>query len=98
MTGPSFGKFNITFDGPGKHMIEIIDVVPGDMKTPAGYGKGERLGQFMDPSQPTQPSIGRKFRFREWAGSIISREKKIEIDLTKSMTVQARFDVEEPKQ
>ena len=95
--GASFGKFSITFDGPGKHSIEIVDVVPADMKTPAGYGTGERLGQFMDPSQPTKPSGGKKFRFREWAGPARSAEKKIEFDVQQSATLSARFDVEHPK-
>ncbi|MBM3501575.1 MAG: hypothetical protein FJX74_23215, partial [Armatimonadetes bacterium] len=72
--GPDFGRFHIVFDAPGKHTVEIVDVVPADMKTPAGYGSGERLGQFMDPSQPTKPSEGRKFRFREWTGPLASRD------------------------
>jgi hypothetical protein len=59
--GPDFGKFAITFDKPGKHTVEIVDTVPADMKTPKGYGSGERLGQFMDPSNPTKPSSGKKF-------------------------------------
>jgi hypothetical protein len=37
------------------------------MKTPKGYGVGELLGQFMDPSNPAKPSAGKKFLFREWA-------------------------------
>ena len=36
--GPDFGTFSITFDKPGKHVVEVIDVVPADMKTPTGYG------------------------------------------------------------
>lgn len=94
--GPSFGKFGITFDAPGRHTIEIVDVVPADMKTPAGYGTGERLGQFMDPSRPTKPANGRKFRFREWAGPVAGAAKKIEVDVRQSTTVSARFEVQEP--
>lgn len=92
--GANFGKFSITFDGPGRHSIEIVDVVPADMKTPAGYGTGERLGQFMDPSQPTKPSKGKKFRFRDWTGPARSAEKKIEIDIRESTTLNARFEVQ----
>lgn len=95
--GPSFGKFYITFDGPGNHTVEIVDVVPADMKTPAGYGTGERLGQFMDPSQPTQPSGGRKFRFREWGGAAAGREKRVTVDLKTNCTLEALFDLEDAK-
>ncbi len=93
--GPSFGRFSILFDRPGPHQLEIVDVVPADMKTPAGYGSGERLGQFMDPSQPTKPSGGRKFRFREWSGAASGTQTRIELDLNESATLTARFDVEE---
>jgi len=92
--GPAFGKFSITFDKPGRHTIEIVDVIPADMKTPAGYGTGERLGQFMDPSQPTRPSGGRKFRFRQWSGAATGRETRVEVDLSESKTLRAAFDVE----
>jgi hypothetical protein len=94
--GPQFGRFQIAFDAPGKHTVEIVDIVPADMKTPAGYGTGERLGQFMDPSQPTRPSGGRKFHFREWAGAAAGREPRIEVELNESRTLRARFDVQEP--
>ena len=95
--GPNFGKFHITFDGSGKHTLEIVDLVPADMKTPAGYGAGERLGQFMDPSQPTKPSSGKKFRFREWGGGGAGRADRIEVQVKENTTVQAKFDVEEAK-
>ena len=73
-----FGTFSIVFDKPGKHTVEVVDVVPADMKTPAGYGTGQRLGQFMDPSNPTRPSAGRKFRFRGWTGPALeSNEDRI---------------------
>jgi hypothetical protein len=93
--GPSFGKFDIVFDKPGRHTVEIMDVVPADMQTPKGYGSGERLGQFMDPSNPTKPSGGKKFRFREWAG--LGREPRIAVDVSNDMTLTALFDVETPK-
>ncbi|MBI4558804.1 MAG: hypothetical protein HY706_14575 [Candidatus Hydrogenedentes bacterium] len=89
--GPNFGKFHITFVSPGKHTIEIIDVAPADMKTPKGYGSGERLGQFMDPSNPTQPSAGKKFKFREWEG--LGPTPKIEVDVSQDTTVTADFEV-----
>jgi len=95
--GPDFGTFSITFDAPGRHTIEIIDVVPADMKTPAGYGSGERLGQFMDPSQPTAPSGGKKFRFREWVGPVASRDAQFELDVQENTTLTAEFDVEKPQ-
>jgi hypothetical protein len=64
------------------------------MRTPAGYGTGERLGQFMDPSRPTEPSGGKKFRFREWTGPVASRQPRIEVDVSADTTITAQFDVE----
>ncbi len=89
--GPNFGQFSIVFDKPGNHTIEIVDVVPADMKTPKGYGSGERLGQFMDPSNPTKPSEGKKFHFREWQDR--GSSPSIEVDVTKDTTLTALFDV-----
>jgi len=93
--GPMFGKFQIIFDAPGPHTIEIVDVVPADMKTPNGYGGGERLGQFMDPSNPTQASEGKRFRFREWEGR--GNDPRIRLDVLEDTTVSALFDVETGK-
>jgi hypothetical protein len=92
--GPNFGQFSIVFDKPGKHVVEVVDVVPADMKTPAGYGSGQRLGQFMDPSNPTKPSAGRKFRFRAWSGPLASQETKIEIDVAAAARLTAEFEVQ----
>jgi hypothetical protein len=94
--GPDFGTFSITFDGAGRHTVDIVDVVPSDMKTPAGYGSGERLGQFMDPSQPTRPSGGRKFHFRAWAGAVTSTEPSVEVDVSRDQTLTAEFDAQPP--
>ncbi len=91
--GAQFGKFDIVFDKPGKHTIEVVDVVPADMKTPKGYGSGERLGQFMDPSQPTKPSGGKKFGFREWTGPVAAKTPRIEVDIQQDVTLTAHFDV-----
>jgi hypothetical protein len=93
--GPDFGKFHVLFDAPGKHTVEIVDVVPADMKTPKGYGSGERLGQFMDPSNPTEPSAGKKFRFREWQDH--GNVPQIEAEVSQDTTLTAKFDVEEAK-
>ena len=90
--GPDFGKFNIVFDKPGKHTVEIVDVVPADMKTSKGYGSGERLGQFMDPSNPTKPSEGKKFKFREWEG--LGKGTQVSVDVSNDTTITAQFDVE----
>ncbi len=92
--GPQFGRFDIVFDRPGKHTIEIVDIIPADMKTPKGYGSGERLGQFMDPSQPTKPSGGKKFHFRQWSGPLAGKEPKVELDVQQNMTLTAEFDVQ----
>jgi hypothetical protein len=75
-------------------VVEVVDVVPADMKTPAGYGSGERLGQFMDPSNPTKPSAGRKFRFKSWKGPVTSGESKIEVDVSSGTRLTAEFDVQ----
>jgi hypothetical protein len=93
--GPEFGKFQIVFDRPGPHTVEIVDVVPADMKTPAGYGSGERLGQFMDPSQPTRASSGKKFHFREWGGAVSGAEHRVQVEVKENMTLLAKFDVAE---
>ena len=92
--GPNFGTFSIVFDKPGRHTVEIVDKVPADMKTAAGYGSGERLGQFMDPSNPTKPSAGRKFRFKAWSGPVVSSEPKIELDVSATTRLTAEFDVQ----
>lgn len=93
--GPNFGKFTINLDEPGTHVVEIVDVVPHDMKTPAGYGSGERLGQFMDPAQPTKPSRGATYRFRAWSGLVTSDEPTIEVRAEANATLTAHFDREE---
>jgi hypothetical protein len=94
--GPSFGKFDIVFDKPGKHAVEIIDIVPADMKTAKGYGSGERLGQFMDPSNPTRTSDGKKFKFREWKDR--GDAAVVEVEVVADTTLTAEFDVTEGKQ
>ena len=91
--GPSFGKFDILFDTPGKHTIEIVDVVPAPMKTPKGYGSGERLGEFMNPSKPTEPLGNVNFHFREWTGPMAGRDPKLEVQVGQDMTLTANFDV-----
>jgi len=94
MMGPSFGTFAIAFQKPGRHVVEIVDVVPADMKTPTGYGSGERLGKFMDPSNPTKPSQGRKYRFRGWTSSIASQQPRIEVDVSQNTRITAKFEVQ----
>jgi hypothetical protein len=64
------------------------------MKTPAGYGTGERLGQFMDPSNPTKPSEGRKFHFRAWSGPESSEQPRIEVEVSQDTRLTAAFDVQ----
>jgi hypothetical protein len=91
--GPNFGTFSIIFDKPGKHVVELVDVVPAEMKTPAGYGSGERLGQFMDPSNPTKPSDGRKFYFTAWSRPTSSDQPKIELNVSADTRLTATFDV-----
>ncbi len=93
--GPNFGKFDVNFEKPGRHTVEIVDVVPADMKTRAGYSGPERLGQFMDPSQPTRPSGNKKFRFREWSEA--DRDHSVQVDVQRDMTLTARFDIEVKK-
>lgn len=95
--GPDFGKFRVYFDEAGRHTVEIVDVVPSDLKTPAGYGAGERLGQFMDPANPTRPSAGRRYRFRRWSGPVSSPEPVIQVDVPQDTILTAEFDVEEQR-
>jgi hypothetical protein len=93
--GANFGRFEIVFDKPGKHTVEIVDVVPADMKTAKGYGSGERLGQFMDPSNPTRTSDGKKFKFRQWKDR--AETAAIDVEVSADTTVTAQFDVMEGK-
>jgi len=95
VTGPDFGKFHIFFDKPGKHTIELVDVVPNPMKTPAGYSTGERLGQFMDPAQPTKPMGTKKYRFTGWSGMASSSQPSIEIEVKGGEVLYADFVAEE---
>ena len=92
--GPQFGKFSITFDKPGKHTIEIVDKVPAPMKTPAGYATSEKLGQFMNPSQPTKLVGDRKFKFHEWGGAGSGNNAEIQVEVKENTTLAAKFDVE----
>jgi hypothetical protein len=92
--GPNFGKFSITFDKPGVHTIEIVDVVPADLKTPAGYGASKRLGEFMDPARPTQPARDRKFHFHEWAHGASGEQHQIKVEVKQDTAIDAKFDVE----
>ncbi|MCC6442407.1 MAG: hypothetical protein IT210_03005 [Armatimonadetes bacterium] len=94
VTGPDFGKFFINFDRPGKHTIEIVDVVPNPMKTPAGYSGGERLGQFMDPARPTEPMGQKKYRFTGWTGATTASQPKLEIEIKGGETLFANFTEE----
>lgn len=89
--GPQFGTFEIRFDGPGPHTVAVVDTVPADMNTPSGYGSGNRLGTFMDPSNPTQPSEGKKFQFRRWEG--YSSDPGITIEVSQDTCVTAQFDI-----
>jgi hypothetical protein len=65
------------------------------METPAGYGSGQRLGRFMDPSQPLRPSAGRKFHFREWAGAASGTDHQVKLEVKEGTTLTAKFDVKE---
>jgi hypothetical protein len=93
--GPEFGRLQITFEQPGPHAVEIVDAVPADMETPAGYGSSQRLGRFMDPSQPLRPSGGRKFHFREWSGAASGADRQVKLEVKESTTLTAKFDVKE---
>jgi hypothetical protein len=87
----NFGTVPITFDKPGKHVVEVIDVVARDMKTPAGYSSAAILGEAMDPSNPTKPSTG-KFRFRGWKGAVTSKDARIEVDVSGDTKLRAVFE------
>jgi hypothetical protein len=91
LLGPDFGRFDIVFDKPGVHTVEVVDVIPADMKTPTGYSSGQRLGEFMDPSNPTKPSAGRRFRFREWQG--LGAAPRIQVNVEKDTTLTALYDL-----
>ena len=94
--GDRFGRFELTFDQPGRHTVEIVDVMPAEVKIPQGYASGQRLGQMMDPSNPARPSAGRNFRFAGWknAGS----NPRIEINLSRDTTLTAEFVIADKAQ
>ena len=48
----------------------------------------------MDPSNPTKPSKGRKFRFRGWSGPVTSDQSRIEVDVSCDTRVTAEFAVQ----
>jgi hypothetical protein len=84
--------FSVNFDKPGKHVIEVLDVVAADMKTPTGYNATATLGPAMDPSNPTKPSGGRRFRFRGWTGLATSDQPRIEIEVPGDARLTATFE------
>ena len=90
--GYQFGQFDVHFEKPGKHTIEIVDIVPADMKMPAGYGAGEEMNTSVSPANPNAPSDGRKFHFKGWEGR--GANPKIEVDLDKDATLVANFEIE----
>ena len=59
--GPEFGGFSIHFDKPGKHVVEVVDVVPGDLNTRATWASGDPLNKFMNPSNPPSRARGESF-------------------------------------
>jgi hypothetical protein len=48
----------------------------------------------MDPSQPTKPSEGKKFHFREWTGPVASKDATVQLDVNADTTLTAEFDVQ----
>jgi hypothetical protein len=51
----------------------------------------------MDPSNPTKPSAGRKFRFRQWTGTPGAKAARLEIEVPRDTTLTAEFDLQEGK-
>jgi len=70
--GPGIRYFSITFDKPGKHVVEVIDVAAADMKTPAGYGSGETAGPIHGSleSHPAEPRPEVSFPQLDRSGSV----------------------------
>ncbi len=48
----------------------------------------------MDPSNPTKPSAGRKFRFKAWSGPVTSGESKIEVDVSAATRLTGELEVQ----
>jgi hypothetical protein len=90
--GYQFGQVSLHFEKPGKHTIEIVDIVPDEMKMPTGYGSGENMNKSVSPANPNVPSDGRKFHFTGWEGH--GTDPKIEVDLDKDATLVANFEIE----
>jgi len=89
--GEDFGTVAVFFSQPGLHTVELLDMEAREVETPAGYGAPERLGQFMDPANPTRPSRGRKYRFTGWSGAVESRATQIQAQVDGPTTLIANF-------
>jgi Hypothetical glycosyl hydrolase family 15 len=91
--GTTFGTFDIVFETPGKHKIELVDNPAKDLTTTVGYGRSEILGTDMDPANPIEHSGGKKYAFSQWADGLGTLQK-IEVDVPKDTTVTAEFSVQ----
>jgi|GEM_PF-1119599 len=88
--GPQYGRINIRLEKPGKHTIEIVDVIPNALSVPAGYGTEPELAKLMDPADPTRLPNTRTFHFRGWEGR--GNDRKIEVDVTSNTEIIANFE------
>ncbi len=64
--GPAFGTVTLKYGRPGKHVVEAADVRAKGLEISKGYGSIEKLGQLMDPAEPTKPMKGTAYRFAGW--------------------------------
>ncbi len=63
-------------------------------------GEGEnrdpnRLGKFMDPSEPGKVYEGKPYEFVNWYGPVVSKKKTIKVYVDKEVTVYAKFEKKE---
>ena len=90
--GTKFGILPINFDKPGKHVVEVVDIVAHDIKMSTSYNYAAASGQARDPSNPAKPSDGRKFRFHGWTGAVTSTQPRIEIVVADDVQLTATFE------
>jgi hypothetical protein len=108
--GPNFGKFTITFSKPGKHTVEIVDIVPHNLQLPIIYSDEGGLVEATDilPPEvrskyskgmlimdPADPNKPSSRRYRFREWLNLGKTPKIEVDVSEDIVVTALFDIEE---
>ena len=65
--------------------------MPGATKGDGKNRDPNRLGKFMDPSEPGKTYEGKPFKFVNWYGPVVSKKKSIRVYVDGEVTVYAKF-------